>query len=241
MSRQNQHDPIFFTPPSGKANGPRRLYKGGGGGDPSAYQREQDARKESARQAFYAGTGYNDEAQRAEREKQYGTMEGDLVNYNRDKLDRERELAMRQLEFNLARSGLSGSSQDAADRAELQRTYEQGIADIGSKAKAASATARSGYESAFNRGLQQINSGSDATTQIASTLQDISNAMQSALEGAKGQTWSGFFGDIASTADTAKAAQQQALVKNATGTSPADATLKTGTSSTGGTNASRTY
>lgn len=239
MSRHNQHEPIFFTPPSGKTSGARRLYKGGG--DPSAYQREQDARKEAARQAFYAGTGYNDEAQRTEREAQYGAMENDLVTYNRDKLDKEREAALRNLSFNLARSGLSGSSQDAADRAEIQRNYEQGIADIAAKAKAASATAKSGYETAFNRGLQQINAGSDANTQIASTLQEISNAMQSALEGAKGQSWSGFFGDLASTIDTAKTAQQQALVKGQVSGNPADQTLRTGTNQNGGGNSSRTF
>jgi hypothetical protein len=236
MSRFDQMEPVFFTPPSGKASGPRRLFKGGSSQDPAAYQKQVDASKEAARQAYYRGIGYGGAGSGAsaspvngkygntapadpyasaadQREKNYSNMENDIINYHRDKLDRERTNSEKQLKFNLARQGLSGSSQDAYDRSELERKYLEGITDVGSKAKAASASARTGYEQAFNRGLQAINSGADATTQITSTLADIGNSMQSALEAGKGASWGGFFDDIASTTDTAKVNAQQALVK----------------------------
>lgn len=44
MSRFLELDqPIFFTPPSGKESGPRRLYKGGGGGSGTPYYSNMDA------------------------------------------------------------------------------------------------------------------------------------------------------------------------------------------------------
>lgn len=48
--KNNQHEPIFFTPPSGDTKRPRRLHKGGGGGDGGAAKRkkEEDARVASA-------------------------------------------------------------------------------------------------------------------------------------------------------------------------------------------------
>jgi hypothetical protein len=251
----NHHDgmePIFFTPPSGKTSGPRRLYKGKGGGAPATdpqmlemmrqqqaqtdrlaqesaarqpdkmvveqaanYPLEQEKAKEAARLRFYQGVGYNDPNQVAAREKQYGQMSNDVVDYHRTRLDRERNDALRQVGFNLARQGLSGSSQDAYDREQLQRKYLEGVTDINSKASNAAAQSKSGFESAVSRGLQAINSGSDASTQITSALQEKANTLQQALETAKGGTWGGFFGDLASTADTAKINAQKGLVKAA--------------------------
>ena len=245
------HDPIFFTPPSGKTSGPRRLYKGKGGGaatDPqmlammqqqqmqtdrlaaeSAARQpdkqlveaaamlpaQQEAEKEAARQRFYSGVGYNDQNQVAAREQQYKNMSNDVVDYHRVRLDREREDALKQMGFNLARQGLSGSSQDAYDREQAQRKYLEGVTDINSKASNAAAQSKSGFESAVSRGLQAINSGSDAGTQITSALQEKANTMQQALESAKGGTWGGFFGDLASTVDTARVNAQKGLVKAA--------------------------
>ena len=198
------------------------------------YPAEQERLKEAARQQFYAGTGYNDPAQQAAREKQYSQMSTDVVDYHRTKLDRERDEALRQLGFNLARSGLSGSSQDAYDREQVQRKYLEGVTDINSKAANATAQSKSGFEAAISRGLQAINSGGDAATQISSALQEKANTMQQALEAAKGATWGGFFSDLASTADTAKIKAQQGLVKNAVA-APDDALLS-GKKATGATN-----
>lgn len=246
----NQHEPIFFTPPSGPTSGPRRLYKGGGqdNSEMLALQRQQmelqkqlaeaqaqrtpdrniveEAAQESARQEaakaaardnFYSGIGYYDPGAQAAREAQYQTMSDDIVNFHRQLLDRERDNALKQLGFNLARQGLSGSSQDAYDRGEVERQYLQGVTDINSKASDAVAKSRSGFESAVSRGLQSINAGGDAQTQIASALTEKSTAMQQALEAAKGGSWSDFFSGLASTADTAKINAQRGIVKNAVG------------------------
>lgn len=45
-------EPVFFTEPSGKESAPRRLHKGGGGGDPNAYARERDAARKSELEKF---------------------------------------------------------------------------------------------------------------------------------------------------------------------------------------------
>lgn len=249
----NHHDgmePIFFTPPSGKTSGPRRLYKGKGksGTDPemlammkaqqeqtdrlareaaarqpdkmlveasAMYPQEQEAAKEAARLRFYRGVGYDDPVQIAAREQQYKNMTNDVVDYHRTRLDRERNDALRQMGFNLARQGLSGSSQDAYDREQLQRKYLEGVTDINSKASNAAAQSKSGFESAVSRGLQAINAGSDAGTQITSALQEKANTIQQALENAKGGSWGGFFQDLASTVDTARVNAQRGIVKNA--------------------------
>lgn len=193
-----------------------RRFKGGGKGkDPSAYQRQLEAQKEANRQAYYKGTGWQNPENTAAREKQYGQMEQDIINFHRQQLDKERGESQRQMGFNMARSGQSGGSQQAYDQSMMDETYQKGLADIAAKAKAAVAQARSGGESAFNRGLQQINSGADATTQISSAMSDMANSMANALEGAKGGSWSGFFGNLASTVDTAKQAAGQAGAKSA--------------------------
>jgi hypothetical protein len=204
-----------------------RRFKGGKkGGDPAAFAREQEAKKEAQRQAFYKGTGYNDPSQQAARESQYSGMESDLTAFHRTQLDRERDEAMRQMRFNNSRAGLSNSSQSSFDQGTLDESYQRGLADIAARAKNAVSQAKGGYETAFNRGLQQINAGGDAGTQISSTLSDYANAISSALEGAKGGSWGGFFGDIASTTDTAKVNAGQASVgKNGLAIDPAVAKL----------------
>lgn len=193
-----------------------RAFKGGGKGkDPSAYQRELEAKKEANRQAYYQGTGWNNPENVSAREAQYGQMEKDIINFHRQQLDKERTEAQRQMGFNMARSGQSGGSQQAFDQSVMDETYQKGLADVAAKAKAAVSQARSGGESAFNRGLQQINSGADATTQISSTMSDMANSMSNALEGAKGGSWGGFFGNLASTVDTAKQVAGQTGAKSA--------------------------
>lgn len=189
------------------------FFKGGGKKDNTL--REMEAKKEANRQAFYAGTGWQNPDQIKARDIKYADMRRDITDFQRSRIDKEYADAQKQMRFNNARSGLSGSSQSASDEAEMSRKYQEGLADIESRALAAESSARSGGESAFNRGLQQINSGADATTQISSALTDIANAMQSAIETAKGGSWSGFFGNLASTVDTAKVKAGQGAALNA--------------------------
>lgn len=200
----------------------RGFFKGGGkkGGDPAAFQREQEAKKEAQRQAFYKGTGWQNPDNVKARDVKYADMQRDITGFQRGRLDQEFAQAQKQARFNNARSGLSGSSQAASDEAEMTRKYNEGLADIDARAQGAVSSARSGGEAAFNRGLQQINAGADATTQISSALADIANAMQSAIEGAKGGSWGGFFGNLASTVDTAKVKAGQAGAVQAQGATP---------------------
>jgi hypothetical protein len=190
------------------ADGVREYPKGGGSKKAPDYEAARVAERNRQREAFYAGSGYH--TGRAQREQQYSRMGQDISNSHRSRLDDEYARAQRNVRMNLARSGLSGSSQEAAELAELKKRYDEGVVDSGSRAEGAIAQARGGYESAISQGVQSINSGSQAATEVAAALAKFSASIQSALEGAKGQSYGGFFDSLGSALENNTLRQQAA-------------------------------
>lgn len=176
--------------------GIRILCKGDSGRD---YAAEAEARRKVQRDAFYKGTNYYAGAD--DRQAQYDAMSKDIVTSNSQRFDDEYAKAEKNVRMNMARAGLSGSSEEAYQLAELKKNYDRGMTDIGSNAEGAVAGAKSAYEQAITQGVQSINSGSQAATEIASALSKVSAAMQAALEGAKGASYSGFFDSLGSAVE----------------------------------------
>jgi hypothetical protein len=63
------------------------------------------------------------------RRERYTDLRNTLVDSRNSELDFSRDNALRELNFGLARSGLSGGSVDADRRADAQRTYQRGLTD----------------------------------------------------------------------------------------------------------------
>lgn len=184
-----------------------------GGSKQRDYEGERVAERNRQREAFYGGTGYH--SGKDAREKQYSDMMADITNSNRSRLDDEYSKAEKTVKMNLARAGLSGSSQEAYELEQLRKNYDRGITDIGSQAESAGAQARNSYESAISQGVQSINSGSQAATEVAAALAKFSAGIQQALEGAKGMSFGGFFDSLGSAVEQNQFAQ--AVNKGATG------------------------
>jgi len=193
----NQMDPIFFTPPSNQPDGRRVLHKGGGGSAPD-YEGQRVAARNAQRQAFYDGIGYSNSGAR---EESYKKMGDDIRGYRKAALDKEYQEAERNLGFNMARSGNSGGSQEVYEKGKLKEAYDRAGTDLESDISRSIASSKGAYENAVSGGVQSINSGADAATQIASALQKASSAMEEALSGAKGVSYGGLFNSIGSTAE----------------------------------------
>lgn len=178
----------------------QRIYrKGGGGGSAPDYEGERYRQRAAQRDAFYKGIGYTTGAE--ERNKQYEQMANDIRNYRLNELDKEYQRAMKQLNFNMARAGQSGGSQEIYERGRLKEEYDRARAAIEQDIEKALASSKMGYENAVSSGVSAINSGADAATQIAGALQKFSAAMQDALQGAKGVSYGGFFNSIGSAVE----------------------------------------
>lgn len=122
----------------------------------------------------------------AARDASYDRVRQATLDYNRNKLDTDREPAERQLRFALLRSGNSGGSLDIDQNNLLQRKYDQGILDSTNAADAAALGARSSDEKARLDLLSRINSGLDQGSAIAGASQQLQTSADNAIANAKG-------------------------------------------------------
>ena len=106
----------------------------------------------------------------------------DAVNAKRDfdmqDLDRQKQVADRQLKFALAGRGLIGGSAQIDKQAEFGRDYSKGLLQVDQRANALGANISAADQDARARLISLATSGLDATT----GAQQASAAMRSALE-----------------------------------------------------------
>jgi len=113
-------------------------------------------------------------ANHAAREKLYADTRGASYDFNKSKLDLDRDTSERNLRFALARSGMFGSSVDVDQHALQQRAYDTGFLDIGNNADAGVADLRSSDENARLGLISQINAGVDAGSALSSGREQLS-------------------------------------------------------------------
>lgn len=109
----------------------------------------------------------------AARESLYSTVRNDAFDAGKRKLDESKDSAARDLRFTLFGQGLNGGSADIDQNAQLGRTYDQGVLDLGGKADAAAAGLRSNDEQTRLGLLQAIDSGLDQGSAISSSLNQL--------------------------------------------------------------------
>lgn len=273
---QSQHEPIFFTVPSGDTKRPRTLHKGGGGGDGGAAARAAAEKERVAAgiqainevfgntkatpnaidKAAYTTTervavapsygafgGYNsmgnmaagnnyqtvtkfdqagyDAAVAAEqarvdklnsaaqqREQLYSTVAEDAKKKALLDIERERAITERELNFALARNGLSGGSRDVDANKDVLDTAQQGILKASEIGLATANDARSNDERTRVNLINSIQSGLDSGSAIQSAYTGMANNANLARDNASAASLNGFF-------DTLRANQNAAQYQQA--------------------------
>jgi len=156
---------------------------GGGGGGNDDYRQQQaeiEAKKQAARDAlnlqFGIGEGDAAKANQTARDALYGTVRQNAFDAGKRKLDESQQQAKRNLKFELFAKGLDGGSVDVDQNALLDRTYNQGVLDLGAKADSVKNDLKSSDEATRLGLLQSIDSGMDQGSALSSAIQQMKNA-----------------------------------------------------------------
>lgn len=178
----------------------------GGGGNAAAAAQQQ----EQARQAGIANATakinaiYGSPA----RQQQYGDFEKAIQSYNLNQLNQQKTNADRQLNFAMARQGLTGGSADADASANLTRQYNEGVL----KGQQGAASAAAGLKSQDQAQKQQLiglaQSGLDATSAANQATTGMQTNLDSAMAQSESQGLGDMFGGLASYYDQSNQAKQ---------------------------------
>jgi hypothetical protein len=198
-----QFDPIFFTPPSGDVKRPRTLYKGkkGGDGGAAARQAAEDARVSSA--INHINNVFGVTSAQPERENLYSKISTDATNTALNDLNKEKSITERDLNFMLARQGLSGGSRDIDVNKDVLDTYQQGVLKASNIGISTGNDARSADDRTRVNLINSIRSGLDQGSATQQAYEGMRNNASLAQDNANAVNLSGFF-------DAIKNQQQQA-------------------------------
>lgn len=204
---------------------------GGGGDDYSAKQAEMEKSKAASRAALNVlfgvspatASGYTPDASmsdtaaknKAGRDALYQSIRDNAFNAGKRSLDDRKTSATRENKFALFAQGLNGGSEDIDQNAMLQRTYNQGLIDLGAKADAARADVQSSDEQTRLGLLQSIDSGMDQSSSVSSALAQLRNNADKAAAQAQGQTVGDLFGDAGLLYTQSQAAKGRAAARAA--------------------------
>ena len=157
---------------------------GGGGGDSRRQQAEIEAKKAAGRSALNQAFGIGDDpesaANKAARDELYSTVRQNAFDAGKRRLDESQTDAKRNLKFELFAKGLGGGSVDVDQNALLDRTYNQGVIDLGAKADTVRNNMRSSDESTRLNLLQSIDAGMDQGSALSSAIAQMRNASDEA-------------------------------------------------------------
>jgi len=135
-------------------------------------------------------------------EKTYGTTRDDILNYFKNQLNQQSEVANRDVSQRLAQSGLTGGSHQTDTNADLSRTYNDALLGYTNTADTSVNNLKSGDEQARLNLISQITSGADQASAISAANTALSNnaslASSSAMQGGIGNVF-GNFGSLYNT------------------------------------------
>lgn len=189
----------------------------GGGGDDGyqARQAETEAQKAKARESlnerFGEGGTATAQTNRAGRDAIYKDVRTNAFTAGKRGLDEGREKAQRNNRFALFAQGLNGGSEDIDQNALLERTYSQGVLDLGARADSARADLEGADESTRLGLLQSIDNGMDQSSAISSAINQMKTASDKAAADAQGTT----LGDLFATSGALYTKSQAAQGKQA--------------------------
>lgn len=139
----------------------------------------------------------NDSADRNRslRENAYEKNRTDVFDFNKSKLDDDFSKSDRELRFELARSGLFGGSVDTDDRAKQNLAYDKGAIQARSLSDDAASKYRGADEQSRLEVINQIQSGVDSGSAIASAQRGLEIAADKAAASATGNAIGNVFSD----------------------------------------------
>jgi hypothetical protein len=115
--------------------------------------------------------------------------------YYREDANRQQGDAGRNLQFALARTGMTGGQYDVDTNRRLAETYQRGLLEADRRAQSAAASLRSADQQAKQNLLAMAQSGLDMTT----ATQNASQAMRNNLAGATADAREGSIGNLFSS------------------------------------------
>jgi len=148
---------------------------GGGGGDYAAQARADEA----ARQArIREGMGRIDQSFKGFDESFYKGRESAYLNYANPQLDQQFKQQQNSLAYNLARAGLTASSEAARNAGELQRQFNLARSTVAGEAKNQSNQARQQVEQNRSELVNQLNATGDTQLAANASLTRANNLAQ---------------------------------------------------------------
>ncbi len=170
---------------------------GGGGGDPGADARAQEAERQARIRAATDEINriFNNPAN--SRDRMYTDQKGAVYDLNKREVDRQAEVAERTNRFGLARVGLGGGSVDVDSNAEINRRSNEGLLRAGGIADQAAADLKSADERTRANLISMAQSGIDTGTASQMALQGLSANAAQAASARSGATVGGLFNDLA--------------------------------------------
>jgi hypothetical protein len=144
---------------------------------------------------------------KAARDTLYQMVRDNSYNAGKRGLDEGRDDAARKTKFELFAKGLNGGSEDIEQNALLDRTYKQGIMDLGAKADGAKAEFRGNDEATRLGLLQSIDAGMDQGSALSSAIQQMQVNSDRAAADAQGTTLGDLFANTGLIYNKSQAAQ----------------------------------
>jgi len=163
----------------------------GGGSSNSAQDAANQAEKDRQAQIAASTASINSIFSDPKRQAQYSKLQQDTTNYYTGDLNRQNTIAQRNLKFALARSGLVGGSQQAAEGTQLSQDYDKGLLQASNYGQQAAANLRNQDETTRNTLLGLAQSGADTST----ISQQASLGLQNNLLSGQGTATANQLGD----------------------------------------------
>ena len=143
----------------------------------------------------------------------YDTIRTNAYDAGKRGFDETKDNAGRNLKFELFAKGLNSGSVDVDQNAALDRTYKQGLLDLGAKADAAKTDVQSSDEQTRLGLLQSIDAGMDQSSALASAINQLQTNQDRATSQAQGTTLGDLFANsgLLYTNSQRRLGQQNAL------------------------------
>lgn len=153
-------------------------------------------------------------ANKTARDTLYSTVRDNAFNAGKRGFDERKTDASRNNKFALYAQGLQGGSVDVDQNALIDRTYHQGLLDLGAKADSAKTELQSGDEQARLQLLQSIDAGMDEGSALSSALGQMQVNSNRASAAAQGTNLGDLFADSGALYTKSQAARGQQYAMN---------------------------
>jgi len=186
----------------------------GGSSDNSAQNAANQAEQERQAQIAASTSAINKIFSDPSRTSQYDKLASDTTQYYTNDLNRQNTIQQRNLKFALARQGLAGGSQQAAEGGQLGQAYQKGLLQASQYGQQAKANLMNSDESTRMQLLGMAQTGSDTSTSSQMATQGLQSNLQSAQGTAQAQQLGGLFDNFANIYSNSQnqKAQQQAML-----------------------------